>query len=73
MLYIECFTKLLSAFANEHNVIDIRMRGKAVLLNDYAKGIIQTNQYQISSFPYHAAGLKGGGQIIGIADSGKLH
>lgn len=67
----ECFTALLSAFASDAAVIDVRVSDKPKLLNDIGKGIVQTNSFQQNHFPYTEKGLNGLNQVVGVADTGK--
>jgi hypothetical protein len=65
----DCYASLLSALALQNHVIDIRIRGKNTVSNDYTKGILQTSVRDYN-YPYHAVGLNGTDQIVGIGDTG---
>jgi hypothetical protein len=66
-----CVMSLLSHFVTTYSdsIADIRLRFPKYPNNQYNKGIVQTKTYS-QNYPYHAAGLDGTGQIVGIGDTG---
>lgn len=67
-----CLAGLLALLARQKEVVDIRLRHDKATFNNYIKSIVQTEQYGEGEamYPYHAAGLNGTGQVVGIGDSG---
>lgn len=65
-----CYAELLATLVLDSETLDIRMRGGFHTFNQRGKSIIQSNTISTLSYPYHAAGLTGEGQIIGVGDTG---
>jgi hypothetical protein len=66
-----CVRSLLSHFITTYSdtIADIRLRFPKYPNNHFNKGIVQTETYS-QNYPYHAAGLDGTGQIVGVGDTG---
>ena len=66
-----CILSLLSHFLTTYSttIADIRLRFPKYTSNHKDKGIVQTKTYS-ETYPYHAAGLDGTGQIVGVGDTG---
>jgi subtilisin family serine protease len=67
-----CMANLVAALAMQPDVLQIVLKPRARLFNDYSKSIIQNGVSSSSSshHVYNAAGLDGTGQIVAVGDSG---
>jgi hypothetical protein len=66
-----CYASLVAAFATVPTVSNVRLRTPKFALNNFNRGIVQTDVRQ-ELYPYNDAGLDGRDQIVGVGDTGKL-
>lgn len=65
---VDCLALFVATVASHAAVSRIALSRPMRLLNNYARGIVQSGR--VNSEPYSLVGLDGTGQIIGIADTG---
>jgi hypothetical protein len=67
-----CMANLVASLAMQPDVLQVVLKPRARLFNDYTKSIIQGGVASSSSsyHVYNAAGLNGTGQIVAVGDSG---
>lgn len=67
-----CMANLVASLAMQPGVLQVVLKPRARLFNDYSKSIIQNDVASPSStnHVYNAAGLDGTGQIVAVGDSG---
>lgn len=65
-----CYASLVAAFATLPTVSSVRLRTPKFALNNYNRGIVQT-EARVEQYPYNDAGLDGHDQIVGVGDTGR--